>query len=53
MWPLGIKKLVSLLGEDFSEYKLLSKTNEMQENMYCANLQKEIFYPLSRYYADL
>lgn len=35
------KKDVTLLGQDFSKYNLWSKTNEVQETICCASLQKE------------
>lgn len=40
-FQLGIKKDVTLLGQDFSKYNLWSKTNEVQETICCAPLQKE------------
>lgn len=35
------KEYVTLLEESFSEYNLWLKTNEVQETMCCASLQKE------------
>lgn len=41
-----MKKDVTLSAEDFSKYNLWSKTNEIQQTMCCASLQKENFCPL-------